>query len=364
MTLYKLLYWISTFGGGIITWISLASSLLAVLGAISSKKKENVGSFRAWTILSITGIFVTITTLSGHMLVKIPDVTDIYYEDARRILVDSNLKYTVLPDTGLYVLEQNPSANEIVPQGTIVELTVGQTSSSKESIAYFESAINATDFGNLSVQFYESLVKVVDGADNLRCFGPDFSDFTVAEAYLLQNDYGVKYCDYSVENGLLTFEDVPTGVEFTLYILLDGYEEAKCDGIMLSSINMIDKIFRLHLGLTKDNLEYMPSSSFRVVDSDGRFLEDVNLLIKWSWSDIWHGDYSSNKDGCFPYVLWLDENQSLEVCVVDPFGDGTEYNCTVTLRKCQVGHIANDDVIVVSKNGNCYVVDEETYFGY
>lgn len=133
---------------------------------------------------------------------------------------------------------------------------------------------------------------------------------------------------------------------------------------MLSSINMVDNTFQLHLGLTKDNLEYMPATSFRVADSEGRFLENVDFLIKWSWSDMWYGGYSSTQDGSFPHVFCLDKNQSLDVCVVDPFGDGEEYNCTVTLRKYQVGQTANDDVIIVSKNGNCDVVDEETYFGY
>lgn len=373
MDITRFLYELGGLGNGAITWISTAASLISIIGVFVKKHtdkkddKKDYNTGHAWKTIGLVALAVTfglvaLVTYVGQNLVEVPDVKGYLYEDARHMLVDSNLKYSVLVDNGIYVKEQEPEAGTIVAPGTTVKLTVSQTSCSEEAITYFESEINATDFGNLSVRFYEALVKVVDGAETLRCFGPDFSDFTVAEAYLLQNDYGVKYCDYSIEDGLLTFKDIPTGVEFTLYILLDGYEETKCDGIMLSSVNMVDKTFQLHLGLMKDNLEYMPSASFRVVDSEGHFLENVDLLIKWSWSDIWYGDYSSNEDGSFPYVFWLDENLSLDVCVVDPLGDGVEYNCTVTLRKYQVGHIVNDDIIIVSKNGSCKVVDEETYF--
>lgn len=364
MELLEILYQLGELGNGILVWISAAGSLVSIISAVISKKHDEKKPVIIWIALAVVFILVALVTFVGHNLVETPDVVGYLYEDARHVLVESNLKYSVLVDNGIYVEAQEPEAGTIVAPGTTIKLTVGQTSSTEEAIAYFESEINATDFGSLEVQFYEAQVQIMDGANIIRCFGPDFYDITVAEAYLLQEDYGVKYCDYSINDGMLVFNDIPTGIDFTLYILLDGYEEARCKDIMLSSINMVDDTFHLNLGLTKDGCEYMPATSFRVADESGQFLSGVKLEVKFPWKDIWYGDYPSTEDGSFPYVFWLDQNQTVEVCMIDPLGNGQDYYCTVTLRKYQSGDIADDSVIIISENGTCTVVDESTYFGY
>lgn len=364
MDLLEMIYHLGELGDGILVWISAAGSLVAIISAVISKKHDEKKPVFIRIALAVLFLLVALVTFVGKNLVAVPDVVGYLYEDARHVLVESNLKYSVLVDNGIYVEAQEPEAGTIVAPGTTIKLTVGQTSCSEEAIAYFENEINATDFGCIAIQFYEAQVKIMDGSNTIRCFGTDFSDFTVAETYLLQEDYGVKYCNYSIENGKLLFSDIPTGVEYTLYILLDGYEEAVCDGIMLSSINMVNDTFSLNLGLTKDDLEYMPATSFRVADASGKFLSGVKLEVKFPWKDIWYGDYPSTEDGNFPYVFWLDQNQTVEVCVIDPLGNGQDYYCTVTLKKYQSGDIADDAVIIVSENGTCTVVDESTYFGY
>lgn len=374
MNIARFIYLLGNLGNGFITWMSLAGTLITVFGIFvkqTGKKKANhehgeednkqpVGLIA----LTVSLILVTLVTYVGQNLVEVPDVVGYLYEDARQVLVEKNLKYSVLVDNGIYVESQEPAAGEIVAPGTVITLTVADTSSSEEAIAFFEKQINATEFGNLELQFYDALVQVRNEAGIIQCFGPDFYNFTVAEAYLLQEDYGIKYCEYSVKDGKLCFPDIPVGVEFTLYVLLDGYEEVKCDDIILSSINMTDNTFLLNLGLTKTGREYMPATSFRIADEAENFLSGVNFQIKFSWEDMWYRDYVSNADGAFPYTFWLSEDQSIAVCVVEPFKNAQDVYCAVTLHKFSAGSIADDAVIIVANDGSCQVVAESDFFGY
>lgn len=374
MEITRFIYLLGNLGNGFITWMSLAGTLITVFGIFvkkSSKKttsREQDEKDSKLTVgliaLAVALIVVAAVTYVGQNLVKVPDVVGYLYEDARQILAERNLKYSVLVDNGIYVESQEPAAGEIVVPGTVITLTVAQTSSSEEAIAYFEDQINATEFGNLELQFYDAQIQVWDETGVIRCFGPDLNDFTVSEVYLLQEEYGVKYCEYSVESGKLQFSRIPAGIEFTLYVLLDGFEEAECCDIILSSANMTGNTFSLNLGLTKTGREYLPATSFRVADSAGNFLSGVKFQIKFSWADMWYGDYVSNSDGSFPYVFWLSEEQSVNVCVVEPFKNAQDIYCSITLNKFELGSIADDAVIIIADDGTYKVVTESDYFGY
>ena len=361
MDIARFIYRLGNLGNGFITWASLAASLVTIIGIFV---KKNIKKTIVLGSLAVALIVVAVATYAGQNYVEVPNVVGYLYEDARQILVDKNLKYSVLVDNGIYVESQEPAAGRIVAPGTVITLTVADTSSSEEAIAYFENQINATEFGNLELQFYDAFVQVRNEAGVIQCFGPDFYDFAVAEAYLLQEDYGIKYCEYSVKDGKLHFSDIPVGVEFTLYVLLDGYEEVECNDIILSSINMTDNTFSLNLGLTKTDREYMPATSFRIADEAENFVGGVNFQIKFSWEDMWFGDYVSNADGAFPYTFWLCEDQAVDVCIVEPFKNAQDIYCSVTLHKFSVGSIADDAIIIVADNGNCQVVTESDFFGY
>lgn len=375
MEITRFLYALGELGDGAIAWISTAASLLSIIGVFVKKhnikndteeKRKNKNTWKTigLIVLAVSFSLVAFVTYVGQHLVEVPNVVGYLYEDARHVLVENNLKYSVLVDNGIYIESQNPEAGTIVAPGTTVKLIVNQTSSSEEAIAYFEDQINAREFGNLELQFYDAQIQVWDESGVIRCFGPDLNDFTVSEVYLLQEEYGVKYCEYSVESGKLQFSHIPVGIEYTLFVLLDGYEEAECCDIILSSANMTGNTFSLNLGLTKTSREYLPATSFRVADSAGNFLSGVKFQIKFSWADMWYGDYVSNSDGSFPYVFWLSEEQSVSVCVVEPFKNAQDIYCSIMLNKFEVGSMADDAVIIIADDGTYKVVTESDYFGY
>lgn len=108
----------------------------------------------------------------------------------------------------------------------------------------------------------------------------------------------------------------------------------------------------------------MPATSFRIADEAENFVGGVNFQIKFSWEDMWFGDYVSNVDGAFPYTFWLCDDQAVDVCIVEPFKNAQDIYCSVTLHKFSVESIADDAVIIVADNGSCQVVTESDFFGY
>lgn len=362
--LYSFLYDISVSGSVIITCIAGIADIITVVvyfAANGSNKTEHSNIIgKKFVVIGI--ILLSFLVIAGawyhEFLTKVPDVVTKPYENAQRLLDDSSLKYNISPQDDLYVLEQSPAAGEIVPKGTEITLKLGDIRTDPEWIRQFEERINAK-FGTLKVRLRATEVELRDGANVIACFGPTIDAPVISDAYLLQNEYLVKYTHYTVEDNVLVFERVPIGITFDLTLLVDGYQETTFD-VCLTSENMVDKVFTQTLGIIPTEGELSPATYFRVADANRKFMSDVQVDIKWGYNEMWHGRYKTNDDGRFAYDIWLMEDQLLDVCLIDPFGNGVDSYCQVSLHKLKPSDSPGGDIIIVSEDNSCYVENHYT----
>lgn len=371
----EIIYELSRWGDGIIFWLSIAASIVTVLGvwtnctgANRDKQTDTAGNRKvtiyAWTFGAIISVVLAVCSVAGNYLVCVPDVTGTLYEDARRVLIENRLKYSLLVDNGIHVIDQIPEAGAIVAPGTVVTLTVEETRSSAGAINLFEKKMNVSQHGTLKVSFYEAKAKLESDGNFVDCFGPLLKDFVVVDAYLQHEADAVKYCDYTVEDDALVFRNIPMGIEFTLYIQLSGYEMMQIKTVQLTALNTVDGVFNPNMGVTSLKNTFMPTTTFRVADEKGSFLENVDIQIKWPWSDMWYGNYATNKDGQFPYYIWCEMDLILDVCIVNPLNDGSDRYCSVPLSRLYNSSIMDDAIVFILKNGECTIISESDYYGF
>ncbi len=371
----EIIYELSRWGDGIISWLSIAASIVTVLGVwtncIGVKRDKQTGAANnrkvtiyVWTFGAIISVILAVCSVVGNYLVCVPDVTGTLYEDARHVLIENRLKYSLLVDNGIHVISQTPEAGDIVVPGTVVVLTVEETKSSTEALQLFEKKMNVSQRGTLKVSFYETKAKLESGGDFIDCFGPSLKSFDVVDAYLQHEADVVKYCDYTIEDDALVFRNIPIGIEFTLCIQLSGYEAIQIETIQLTSLNTVNGVFNPKFGVTSLQSAFMPTTAFRVADARGNFLRDVDIQIKWPWSDMWYGNYPTNKDGRFPYCIWCETDLILDVCIVNPLKDGSDRYCSVALSRWHNDSMVDDAIVFITQNGECTIISETDYYGY
>ncbi|MBQ7001676.1 MAG: PASTA domain-containing protein [Oscillospiraceae bacterium] len=115
-------YQISQLCDGVIRVVPFVSAALAIYGVIKSKSKENTQDRGKWVVLLVASVVVLISIYWGENYVEVPSVVDCHYEDARQILLDSNLRYAGELKSGEKVKNQDPKQGEIVDRGTEVFL--------------------------------------------------------------------------------------------------------------------------------------------------------------------------------------------------------------------------------------------------
>lgn len=360
--LFDFLYGITLTQSVITTLITAISGIITIIVYYQGEKRSKKNKLIATMIIAVVALLIIAGAWYHEFLTKVPDVVGKPYENAQRLLDDASLNYNVSPQGDLYILEQSPAAGEIVTKGTKISLTLGDILTDEEWIRQFEERINA-QFGTLKVKLKATEAELRDGANVIACFGPSIDTPVISEAYLLQNEYLVKYTHYTIEDNILVFERIPMGITFDLTLLVDGYKETTID-VCLTSENMVDKVFTQTLSILPIERELSCATYFRVANSNGKFMNDVQVDIKWGYDEMWHGRYKTNRDGRFEYDIWIMEDQTLGVCLIDPFGNGSDSYCQVSLHKLKTGDSSGGDVIIVSKDNGCYTISEKELLSY
>lgn len=358
---YQIVRDVGLIGQVVLTIVSGTADLIAILGLLRGERI--VSKKIAWSCMVVISTLVCAGSIYGYFLSEVPDVTGYAYEDAIRKIAHADLKYDLLSADGLYVKEQAIAPGTIVYKGAQIDLITEEISSSDKVISEFEDMINA-DYGTLALNLHEIRILFKDEHRTVTYFGPKIDAISIIDAFLYQDEYCVKYNDFVVKDNLLIFNRIPKGIEFKLTVLAEGYEEVSDKAVSVSSEHTENDVYELHFGLMGRKEEFGLASSFRVVDERGNFLEDVDVQIKWEHENMWYGYYNTDRDGCLEYMIWLGHDQMADICVVNPFRNGVDYHCKVNLHKYISGDMVDDDIIIVSKSGECHVVKSSKYFGH
>lgn len=343
--------------------LSLVSGILAIAAEFGIRSKKH-----GWLIklIIIVSILVVVCTLVRKNIAQVPNVVGKTYQDACSILSNSGLNYNLVLDNGVYVMEQEPVAETIVKRNFQVELMTEPIGNNPEVKRIWEESLGVT-YGNVAITFRDTNIILEDSSGTVQCFGNILKDYTVKKAYLLEETVGVEYHDYILEDNVMVFKNIPKGISFELIVLLDGYEEAKT-GVAISSQNAQDGTYRFTWAMMSDHTAQLLPTIFYVADGDKstisnvKYLSDVQLWVQWPDETTWWGAYYTNREGKFPYAICINKDQKIRVQVNNPFGNGKEYECEVTLYTPKEGEANPKSIIFVKKNGTCNVVSTDKYF--
>lgn len=115
-TIFKLLLTIDDVDNTVVLIISTVVGIISILQEIHSLRdnEQRKKRRRLWSCILIVSILVIIGTITRKNLVTVPSVVGYTYEDAKHVLCNHELKYTLVVDKGLYVTEQSPIASTAV----------------------------------------------------------------------------------------------------------------------------------------------------------------------------------------------------------------------------------------------------------
>lgn len=347
------------------TTISIVSGICAIVAEIRRYNHIGKGSW-FFKLIIFVAMLVVLGTLVKSNLTSVPDVEGHTYENACNILSDYGLKYSLVAEEGTYIVEQNPSKGTIVEKGIKVELRTASIGNNPEVRKKWEYTLNV-DFGNIAVSFEEKIIELSNGDETVECIGTPITNYEVLQAYLLEEKSGVEYHEYIIKDGTMIFEHVPKGIEFQLYILLNGYEEETIE-VIISSENAVENTFSFNCILTKKDNAMLIPTTFYVANEDGssimevNYMSDVKLWVQWPNDYSWRGDYFTDESGSFSDSIWINVDQTVKVQIIDPFNNGVDYECEVTLYAPRIGEVNPKDIIFINKDGSVKVIANSEYF--
>lgn len=345
--------------------ISIVSGVIAIVVEIRKHKAEQKGSW-IWKCIIIVSILVILGTITRKNLTEVPDVVGYTYEDAKGILVKYELKYNLVVDKGLYVVEQNPVARTPVRKGTKVELSTERNGNNAELRDGWKGSLNG-GYGNVAITFKDMDIVLMDEGQTLECFGPQITNYNVERAFLVEETSGVEYHDYAIEDNIMIFKDIPKGITFKLYVLLSGYEAAETD-VIISSQNTVKDTYSFTFGITKSNEDVRTPSTFYVANGNSStigkvdYMPEIKMWVMWPDNYAWRGDYFTDESGQFEYSIRINDDKKIKVQLFNPFGNGKDYECEVELRAAVVGEPVDSDIIFLNEDGSCEVIRESKYF--
>lgn len=345
--------------------ISIVSGIAAIVAEIHVKREQKINAW-IWKCIIIASILVIACTIARRNITEVPNVVGKTYQDACHILSDNGLNYNLVRDNGVYVMEQNPVAGTVVEKDSFIELITQPIGNNPEVKKEWETSLGV-DYGNVAITFKDTELILAEEGKTKECYGPIITDYTVKKAYLLEETVGVEYHDYVIEDGVMIFKNIPQGIHFQLIVMLDGYEEARTE-VVISSQNMVDETYSFTWGITSNDSEMLLPTTFYVADATKSTIEDigymsgVKLWVQWPGKIAWRGDYFTNTDGEFPYSILINENQTVKVSILDPFDNGVDYECEITLYAPKFGESNPQDIIFLKKDGSCDVISTKEYF--
>lgn len=295
--------------------------------------------------------------------VIVPSVVGYSYENASLILNNMGLRCSVIAKNApQYIVEQQPEAGVIIEEGSMVEVETDSIGNRPELVEAWEQALDV-DFSRLEMKLKNTEVSVEGFADGTReCYGTYIDDFIVEDLYLLEPDSGVEYHDFEINGDTITMERIPIGINFVMHLLVSGYEEVE-EEIVLSRDVIKNGVLEFDQFLDKIGDNASLNTTFYVKDSEGNAMKDLRIYIAWEKENYWGGnDYTTTEEGRFKYYIFLSEDRTVGVWIVNPFGNGVDYMCDVTLRYPQIGMSMYEDIIILNMDGSCKVMSEEEYF--
>ena len=363
--IYKSLLMVDNTVNIISVMVSIVSAILSIAIEIK-KRRKNGKEGRIWALLCIVSVLVIVGSVVRANLVVTPDVVGYTYQDACNVLSNNELKYTLVVNNGLCVTEQTPSAGTIIKKGTKVELITEPIGNNDEVRERWEKSLDV-DYGNVEITFKEIDITLTRDYETIECFGEQIKEYNVKKAYLIEETSGVEYHNYVIQGDSMIFEEIPKGINFKFYVLLDGYEEAWTD-VMISSQNTINNIYNFNLGIYKSEMDILLPTTFYVANKDGssimnvNYMDNIKMWVMWPYNNVWYGDYYTDARGRFEYSICINEDKKIKVYIENPFDNGNNYECEVTLHALKIGEPVNNDIIFLNKDGTCEVISESKYF--
>lgn len=349
----------------VIMILAIVSGVLSIVAEFRNQSEKRKNSWVTKFII-IVSIGVIACTFVRKNITQVPNVVGKTYQDACNILSDNGLNYNLVLDNGVYVMEQNPAAGTIVEKNFQVELVTEPIGNNAEVKRIWEESLNAS-YGNVAVTFKDTNIILEDAGKTVQCYGNVLKDYTVKKAYLFEKTAGVEYHDYILQDNVMIFKNIPQGIPFQLIVLLEGYEEASTE-VTISSQNMEGGTYHFTWAMMSDHTETLLPTIFYVADGDKstvnnvKYLSDVQLWVQWPDETVWNGDYYTDREGAFPYGILINRDQTIRVKLKDPFENGNEYECELTLHVPEIGEANPKSIIFVKKNGSCNVVSTDEYF--
>lgn len=267
-TIYRFLMTISNSVNASITIISVVTGIISMAELFFGiKKGEKNTIFIGVTVIIVAIAVIGMTTIRRN-LTEVPDVVGKTYQDACNILSSHNLNYTLVEDTGLYIIGQNPDAGTIVDKKTTVELIAEEfVPSSEENENSLSVKIKCISVyaQNASGEYVPALYSDIEFSDDMRCL-------LISE----YNQYELVWIDQTFQ-----IENIVPGMYTLNFSNSSGYVSDKVE-IPIFSDSQIEET--LIVKCTDDtkyeeyqiSLQSTTNLSYMLVDNDGnKTVEDT-----------------------------------------------------------------------------------------
>lgn len=351
-------------------WRQVITAFVAILTFIDLfyivKPKESSKWKKTKIFFAVLFIFGgVITILYTNLLVKVPNIINKTYADAKNILVNAELDFNTLRgyEDGI-VKTQSISEESIVVKGTLIEL--GVEGVSKENVKFTKSEIveqlrqDGYRFIKTNLTLYERKMRIVDEQGVvLQCLGTEI-DYTNVNSVIFKNqEYNIEFDDYAVipqysflsDACVVMNEELPVG-NYSVEIKVDGYDTFSAESNFTAD-NMgteTEKNINIYMIPQLDTQEY----TYRVSLVDENF-EPLNYYcyqIKFEENPYFTYQFELENRDCFfvksilgtEFIVTLKDNQN------------HEYECIVRFDE-----VTNEIYLVKTEYGTLYQADYIDY---
>lgn len=163
--------------------LSLVSEILSIIAKFRNHFNNKRGSW-AFKLIIVVSIAVITCTFVRKNITEVPNVVGKTYSDACNILSNNGLNYSLVLDSGNYVVEQEPVAGTIVQKDTKVKLVTEPSGNNSEVRQSWEQDLDVS-YGNIAITFKDTSIILSNEGKTVQCYGNVIKNYVVKEAYLL-----------------------------------------------------------------------------------------------------------------------------------------------------------------------------------
>ena len=343
----------------VVSVVSLISGIISIFEFFRSKRNKGVKF-----IIALISVVVLCFSFYGCNLVKVPDVTEYFYDEACKNLADAGLRYTKLIDKDwLVVKEQDPIAGEIVRAGQTVVLTVQSLTEDEFRIQEFYKKYEGEPAADINVSLFEKEIGIISASGEIP-LGRKIDSINVdnLELYIYEeiNDVKIKQYEISTDE-IFVFKNMPVGLKYRLVCLYKGYEVFDEKIEVTTSASIYGSVNRT-VNLVPSGENLLSYNSIRIMNEDGKFLDDIECWFAYDDSSMGNGTYHTNKNGTVDAAFKITEDQKLFIKILDPYANGVDYMCELELKSYGIGEAEDAPVVILKKNGVCEVTYESELF--